>query len=305
MTYRTFTASSGLHAGVWEPEGEAAGTIVAIHGITSSHRTWAPLSRAMSSWRIVAPDLRGRGRSSGMPGPYGMARHADDVAGLLAELGIDHVLPIGHSMGGFVSVVLTRRHPQLMDRLIIVDGGIPLPAPEGISREEAVDAALGPAAKRLSMTFESPEQYVEFWRQHPAFARWTDDIDAYARYDLEGEAPELHPATSYEAMAADYRDLTNTENNELLLALRDLSIPTIFLRAQRGMLDEPGGMLPADHVAQWLPYLPTVEVREVDANHYTIALSDAGAAAIADAVTTVPEADREPATAGPIHQETR
>lgn len=62
-----------------------------------------------------------------------MSRHSDDVAALLAELGMERALPVGHSMGAFVSVVVAHRHPQLMNRLILVDGGLPLEIPDGMA----------------------------------------------------------------------------------------------------------------------------------------------------------------------------
>lgn len=286
MTFTEIDAPSGVHAGIWEPAGEPAGTVLALHGITSSHRAWTPLARALPEYRIVAPDLRGRGGSRHLPGPYGMARHADDAAALLDHLGVDHVLPVGHSMGGFVAVVLAHRHPRLLDRLVLVDGGLPLALPPGIDPEAAVAATLGPAAQRLSMTFPTPDAYADFWRAHPSFADFTPDVADYVAYDLVGEAPELRPATSYEAMAADSHDLVRpADENALVAALAALAVPATFLRAEFGMMAEPGGLFPADYVAGWAARLPGFTVRDVPGvNHYTITLSDAGAAAVAQAV---------------------
>ncbi|WP_448073675.1 alpha/beta fold hydrolase [Georgenia yuyongxinii] len=102
-----------LHAGVWEPRAAADGvpTVLAIHGITATHRAWDWVAPDLAGVRVVAPDLRGRGRSNGLPGPFGMARHADDVAALADQVGARGVVVTGHSMGGFVAVVLAHRHP--------------------------------------------------------------------------------------------------------------------------------------------------------------------------------------------------
>lgn len=284
MTRRDVTVPGGIHCHVWEPE-HPVGTVLAVHGITSSSRAWEPLARHLPEWRIVAPDLRGRGNSNALPGPYGMARHADDVAAALDLLGIDHVVPVGHSMGGFVVVTLAARRPELLDRLVLVDGGLPLPMPEGVSVEDALQATLGPAAQRLSMTFGSPEEYVAFWQQHPAFKDWNDDVERYVRYDLHEADGGYRPATSYEAMAGDYEDLVCTEGNDFLDALTHLAVPATFLRAPRGMVDEEGGLFPPAYAQQWADRLPVLTVVDVpDVNHYTITLSDHGAAAVADAV---------------------
>lgn len=284
MSRRDFTVPGGIYCQLWEPP-NPVGTVLAVHGITSSSRAWEPLLRALPQWRIVAPDLRGRGASNALPGPYGMARHADDVAAALDLLDIGHVVPVGHSMGGFVVVTLAARHPRLMDRLVLVDGGLPLPMPESVSVDEALQATLGPAAQRLAMTFDSPEHYISFWQQHPAFAQWNDDVERYVRYDLHEADGAWRPATSYAAMAADYHDLVRTEGNDFMAALAGLAVPTTFLRAPRGMVGEEGGLFPVGYANEWarqLPHLTVVDVPET--NHYTITLSEHGAAAVADAV---------------------
>src|ERR1700709_1346903 len=88
-----------LRVGVWEPENPAeratAPTILAIHGGTASHRCWVSLADRLAGCRFVAPDLRGRGRSNELPGPYGMRQHAADVAAVLDFLQIPSTLVVG------------------------------------------------------------------------------------------------------------------------------------------------------------------------------------------------------------------
>ena len=283
-TLREFDAASGLHVGVWEPEGDASATILAVHGITSSHKAWAPLARHLPDVRIIAPDLRGRGGSRSLPGPYGMARHADDVAALLDELGVQPCVVVGHSMGGFVAVALADRHPSLVSRLVLVDGGLALPTDPTLDPEESLRRTLGPAAERLSRTFASREEYRTFWQAHPAFADWTHDLESYVDYDLVSDEGRLHPATSYDAMAADSRDLLSP-GNATAVGLGRLAVDTEFLRAEHGMVDDAGGLYPADWVAEQAASVSRVRVTEVPGvNHYSITLSDAGAVAVADAV---------------------
>ncbi len=87
-TYRTHdvpVAGGTLRVGVWEPPEATAETptVLAIHGITASHRCWLAVVEALPQVRIVAPDLRGRGRSNQLPGPYGMPAHAADLVAVL------------------------------------------------------------------------------------------------------------------------------------------------------------------------------------------------------------------------------
>lgn len=292
-TYRSVDApveGGALHAGVWEPVGgdtrsaaaaDDVPTVLAIHGVTAHHLAFAELARHLPHVRVVAPDLRGRGRSRDLPGPYGMPRHADDVAALAAYLGVRRALVVGHSMGGFASVVLAHRQPDLVEGLVLVDGGIPLAMPEGVDVDAAMGALLGPAAARLRMTFADPAAYREFWRAHPAFEHdWSPDLERYFDYDLHGDRGELRPAARVEALAQDQRELL--EGGSVLRALDALAVPVTLLRAPAGLLAGPPLYEP-EHLRTWagrLPVaMPVVDVPGV--NHYTIVMAPAGAGVVA------------------------
>ncbi|MCU1586128.1 MAG: alpha/beta hydrolase [Microbacteriaceae bacterium] len=284
--YRTLSVpvrGGDLAVGVWGPDDAPA--VLAVHGVTATHRSWPAVARHLPGVRFIAPDLRGRGRSNGLPRPWGMPQHADDLAAVLEALNVPRALVLGHSMGAFASLVLANRHPALVSGLVLVDGGLPLASPEGLSDDELTRATLGPAAERLSMVFPSRQHYADFWRRHPAFVDdWNDTVAAYVDYDLTGEEPELRPSTSYEAVAEDSIELRGGVS--LMAALDGLAHPTAFLRAPRGLLNEPTPLYSPADVAAWrqrLPGLITVEVPGV--NHYTILMTDRGAAAVAAAVT--------------------
>src|SRR4249919_1509912 len=84
--------------------------VLAIHGITSSSRSWPLLARELDR-PVVAPDLRGRGRSNRLPGPVGLVAHAEDCAAALRAVTDEPAVVVGHSMGGFVATVLAAQHP--------------------------------------------------------------------------------------------------------------------------------------------------------------------------------------------------
>jgi pimeloyl-ACP methyl ester carboxylesterase len=279
-----------LHTAVWGPEDPGAPTILAVHGVTASHKAWPYLAAALPHVRIIAPDLRGRGRSNSLPAPYGMPAHAEDLAAVLAALTAGPVVVVGHSMGAFASVVLANLFPERVRSLVLVDGGLPLQVPAGLSDQEIIAAVLGPAAERLNATFPSREVYRSFWRQHPAFsADWSALVEEYVDYDLTGEEPELRPATRYQAMADDTAELHRGAS--LLKALDELAVATEVLRAPRGLLNDPGGLYLPGYLDAWAEKLPALTVREIpDVNHYTIVMGEAGAAAVAQSVREALEA---------------
>ena len=272
-----------LAGGQWRAD--AAGTpVLALHGITATHRAWHHVAAALADRRIAAPDLRGRGRSNGLPGPWSLRDHADDQARVLDALGIDRAFVLGHSMGAFVSVRFAAAHPDRVAGVVLVDGGLPLPHPEGLAPDEVAAAVLGPALARLEMRFADPAAYAEFWRAHPALGPvWDDHLADYAAYDLVGTAPELRSSSIADAVAQNVLELDGSDGYDDDLAA--LAAPVDFLRAERGLLDQPEGLYPRERVAASAERIPALRVTEVAGlNHYTIVMTEAGAAGVAAVV---------------------
>jgi lipase len=258
---------------------------VAVHGITASAMAWQAVARQMpAGWTLAAPDLRGRGHSADLPGPYGLERHAADVAAVLRHFGGRPVLA-GHSMGAYVALLTKDANPKLSRRLVLVDGGLPLPVPDGVDPEEALAAALGPAIARLRQTFASTEDYVRFWRAHPALAgHWSADVEGYVRYDLAGEPGSMRSRVSEAAVSADSRDVLADKPGAD--ALGRLTQPTPLLTAPAGMFGEPPGLLAPELIGTWAERAPQLRPKQVPgANHYTIMFDRSAAAAGAAAIT--------------------
>ncbi|MUN06510.1 alpha/beta fold hydrolase [Agromyces luteolus] len=272
-----------LAGGQWRAD--AAGTpVLAVHGITASHRAWHHVADALPGRRIVAPDLRGRGRSADLPGPWSLRDHADDQVRLLDALGIDRAFVVGHSMGAFVTVRLAAAHPDRVAGVALVDGGLPIPHPEGLPPEEVAAAVLGPAIARLEMRFADGAAYDEFWKAHPAIGpAWDERVADYVAYDLVGTAPELRSSSVAAAVGQNVLELDGGDGYvDDLLAL---PAPVDFLRAERGLLDQPEALYARQRVAAFAERMPALRVTEVAGlNHYTIVMTDAGAAQVAAVV---------------------
>jgi pimeloyl-ACP methyl ester carboxylesterase len=69
--------------------------------------------------RVIVPDLRGHGRSRGLPPPYTAAQLASDLARLLDHLGIDSTAVLGYSQGGAIAQQLVLDHPKRCDHLVL------------------------------------------------------------------------------------------------------------------------------------------------------------------------------------------
>lgn len=299
-----------LHVGIWESDDVAGGAtpgqlVLAVHGVTSSHRVWplvATRLTALEGYRVIAPDLRGRGRSAGLPGPWGLRRHADDVAAVLDALagsaacsGDDPgAVVVGHSMGAFVTMVLGHTRPDLVRSMVLVDGGVPLEPSPGLSPQQALAAILGPAADRLAVTFTDVQEYRDFWRSHSAFAgAWSPTLEQYADYDLTLRDGALRSASRYEAVAHDSAELWDA--GPLAAAWRAPGPPRSFLRAPLGLLAEPPGLYPVPALRRWQAKIPGFTWTEVErVNHYTIVLDEVGADRVAAQVQLQAHPGRAP-----------
>ena len=290
-------SGGSLYVGVAGPPPGTPGVpiVLAAHGITGSHRTWVPVARHLGdAVTLLAPDLRGRGQSSGLGGPYGMAVHAEDLVAVLDHVGAERAVVTGHSMGGYIA---TRFATDAADRLAgvaLVDGGLPLPLPPDIDPDVLVAAVLGPSLARLEMTFPSVEAYRDFWRAHPAFAPkpWTDDVAGFVDYDLgppqtnqEGETV-YRSRVSLDAVREDGRDLLDTDR--VAKALHSLPEPSVLLWSALGLQNEQRPLLPPEVIADAQTLLPHLVVTEVpDTNHYFLLLGDREAAAVAGEISRV------------------
>lgn len=271
----------------------AESVVVAVHGITASHMAWRAAARAVAAEPgicVLAPDLRGRGRSAGLPGPYGIAVHVADLLALLAREAAPRVVLAGHSMGAYVAARFAADHPERVSSLVLVDGGLPIPVPSDKDPDELLAETLGPAAKRLDQTFPTRTDYIAMWRAHPAFAdSWSPDVEAYVNYDVESARDRSYPDAVRSVVSP---DAVWTDGRELLLdettrtALHRVPAPVRLLRAPRGFLDDDHPLIPDDVLAEFASTRPDAELRTIPGtNHYTILLGPgAGPAHVAAAI---------------------
>src|SRR5438874_8570435 len=116
--------------------------LVLLHAFPFGAGMWGPQADALSHrWRVIAPDLAPE--SADEPSVDAIA---DDVAGLLRDLGLTGIVLGGLSMGGYVAFAFMRRHASLVRGLILADTRAGADTPEvreRRSRQQAQVAAEG------------------------------------------------------------------------------------------------------------------------------------------------------------------
>ncbi len=263
--------------------GDGSGTpVLLIHGVTSSNRAFqlfadSLIARGKSPFAV---DLRGRGDSNNLQAPFGMKQHAQDMAAVIDHFGWNKPDVIGHSMGGFVAAALVGLYADKVGEVVFADGGVPLPMPPGMTVEQIMPFVLGPAMTRLAMEFESKEAYRDYWKPQPAFAKgWSTVLDEYVDYDLRGKKASTNP----QAVEDDSRDLFG--DDLIVKSLQGLSKPTIFIKAERGLQNEEGGLYPMPVLDAVLPNYPMLKLEFLaDCNHYDMFLEQSGAEKVAQII---------------------
>ena len=283
----------------WPAAEPGAPVVLAVHGITANALCWARVAHHLAGRAtLIAPDLRGRAGSRSLPGPYGIAAHAADVAAVADAFELRGAVLAGHSMGAFVGAFTGVHHPARFASLVLVDGGLGFPAPTNLDPDALLDAVLGPAMRRLAMTFADRQAYRDFWQDHPAFARsWSPWVDAYIQRDLVDAEPRMRSSCVREAVRLDGTQVLC--DAEVLAAIRQLELPARLLWAERGLLDEPQGLYDEQRLAAaGLDPARLATRRMAGTNHYTVIIGDDGARTVAGHLLDAAGAGGGPAGTG-------
>lgn len=175
------TAASGRAPLVVHEAGDpAAPSVVLLHGLTDAGTVWPDLvERWGSRYRILAPDLRGHGRSPRFTDEELVDPHAVMVADVVALLDSlpGPVLLVGHSMGGNLALNATLARPERVRALVLEDPAKPpanaTPDPEFVAWNEAmIDAVVADRAAEVArMARETPwsAAEIEAWAECKPF----------------------------------------------------------------------------------------------------------------------------------------
>jgi len=140
-----------LHVHAWGDP--AAPPLVCLHGVSGHGRRFRKLveERLADRFHVLAPDLRGHGRSAWDP-PWNLDRHVEDVYDTLEGAEIDRASWVGHSFGGRLILELGADAPDLVERAVLLDPAIRLPP------ERALELA---ESERAEKAFSSVDEAIE------------------------------------------------------------------------------------------------------------------------------------------------
>lgn len=282
-----FIRTNGINLHYLDHPGRAP-TLVLLPGLTVSAPIFDGLIQAGLSPRfhVLAPDLRGRGRSDAPPAGfdpaapaanYTMADHAADVIGLFDELGIRDPVLVGHSFGGMLALYLAAHFPERFPRIVVLDWAMAL---ETLATRELLEPILA----LLGLAMPSWEAYMAVTKYLLFFqGSWDPAMESYIRADLrENPDGSVQPRARPDAIVAAVEGMLIEDWPAILAKVRQ---PVLLLNAQ-GPYGLPGAppFLLRDQAMATVAALANGRFVAVSGNHITMIYGE-GARQIIEAIT--------------------
>jgi pimeloyl-ACP methyl ester carboxylesterase len=202
-TEQRFTSHDGLSL-YYRDFGGGEDVVVCLPGLTRNCKDFEDLAEhlarpgsagAPNGWRVITPDLRGRGRSDHDPKPanYHPGTYVRDTWRLLDGLGIDRVALIGTSLGGLMSMIMADQQPARLRGVVLNDVGPEVP-PEAVGRILQYVGRSPPAASWEAAAEEARRNYGlalpgvadDFWGRYARLS-WKENAAGKP-------APDMDPA---------------------------------------------------------------------------------------------------------------
>jgi len=193
--------------------------VLFVHGFCQSSAYWAPTVERLAKLGVgaYAPDLPGFGASARDPGPYTMAALADALATELDRRRLSKIVLVGGSMGGVVAQHFVLRHPQRVERLLLVATG-------GVTANEAVAVEKANALAVAEWNEQTVTPIVDgFFHRRPS----DDDIARYRRIALSASHAAAVEAAKSNAV------------NRTLDDLRSVRVPTLIIQGRHDRARPP------------------------------------------------------------------
>ena len=227
--------------------------VVLLHGHPRTHTTWHRVGpRLAGSHFVVCPDLRGYGQSTLPPDASDHAQSskramANDVVALMEHLGHERFAVVGHDRGSLVAFRAAMDHPDVVDRIVVMDG---LPVVEHLERLSETFVRTWWHWWFLGQTEKPAEHFInsdpDAWYRIPAPVAMGEENHA----DVSAA---LHDPGVVHGMCEDYRAGLGIDRDHEVAdrtAGRQVACPMLLLAATQDDIDVHG-----DPVAIWRPWV--------------------------------------------------
>ena len=222
----------GIEMAYAEWGGENATTVLLAHATGFHGRCWDGVVRELGDGvRVLAPDLRGHGRTT-KRGPYDWHEFGADVTAFVEALDLNGLVAAGHSMGGHSIVQAAGRQPERFGKLLLVDPVIMDPEQYAgrNPRFTAVSAAEHPVARRRNAWASTDAMFDRFADRQP-FRLWRRDVLMdYCQHGLVADGDSFVLACPPLVEASIYMGSAGRDISDIIATLPH---PTVVLRGHR------------------------------------------------------------------------
>jgi pimeloyl-ACP methyl ester carboxylesterase len=215
--------------------------VVLLHGLAGSARE---MTVTLPGHQVIAPDQRGHGHSIRRPADLSREAYVADVVRVIEALGGDGPVALaGQSMGAHTAMLTAARHPGLVSRLVMLEGGV------GGSVDD-YPGRLGKWFASWPVPFPSRTAAVEFLGAGSLARAWAEE--------LEHRPDGYRPRFDADIMEAAIREVAATAQWESWQRLR---VPTLLVRGAESRI-------PDEEIARMLELRPGVELVTIpDSGH--------------------------------------
>ncbi|MDQ1111561.1 pimeloyl-ACP methyl ester carboxylesterase [Microbacterium testaceum] len=193
--------------------------VVILHGLAGSSREFVPTAYALAPRRVILVDQRGHGFSTRRPSDVTRAAFVEDAASVIKTESNEPIDLVGQSMGAHTAMLVAAAHPQLVRRLVLLEGN------EG-GGSEGEHAALGEYFRSWEVPFASKEDACAALGDGPLARAWVAD--------LELREDGLYPRFDADVMVRTVREVAVRRWSEW----ESVAAPTLVMYADGGMFSE-------------------------------------------------------------------
>lgn len=263
-------STRGLHRIAYMEWGDPRNrdVLVCVHGLTRTGRDFDALARALSTrFRVVCPDVAGRGESDWLPDPalYAIPQYVADMVTLIARLDVEGVSWVGTSMGGLIGIALAAQAGSPVRRLVLNDVGAVVTR----ASLERIASYVGKAPQFASIG--EAERYIREvsapFGAHSG-AEWRFLTETWVRRNADGSLRAHYDPRIAQAAAVPEKDL------ELWSLYEALRCPTLLIRG------EHSDLLTRETAAEMAQRGPRAKVVEIGGVGHAPTLLHAGQIAI-------------------------
>ena len=206
-------------------------TVLLLHATGFHARCWDQvIANLPNPVHVIAPDLRGHGRTQNQP-PYAWNTFSQDIVELIDSLSLEDIVIAGHSMGGRCAIDAAANKPNLVKSLVLVDPVVMSPDlySEGVDQNTYANIQDHPIANRRSVFKSVDAMFDRFKDRHP-FSVWKPEVlRDYCQYGLLFDGTNYQLACPPTVEATIYTETAKTPPLELISSVNQ---PAVVLRAK-------------------------------------------------------------------------